>query len=37
MTLDEVKGWFLILKNFTIPKDGSDKEFCKIANGFWQA
>ena len=38
MTLSEVKGWFLTKKknNFFTGK-GTDKEFCILANGFWQA
>ena len=39
MTLSEVKSWFKSKKK--IPSDprgfGSDKEFCLLANGFWQA
>lgn len=38
MTLSEVKCWFLTKKNknFCTGK-GTDKEFCILANGFWQA
>lgn len=35
MTLSEVKSLFLTLKNYL--GKGSDKEFCLLANGFWQA
>jgi hypothetical protein len=38
MTLSEVKSWFLAFKNNYDPSGkGSDKEFCILANGFWQA
>lgn len=38
MTLSEVKGWFLTKKNnFFCTGKGTDKEFCIVANGFWQA
>ena len=42
MTLSEVKSLFLTLKNSSAPvyvytEGGSDKEFCLLANGFWQA
>lgn len=38
MTLSEVKGWFLTKKNnFYCTGKGTDKEFCILANGFWQA
>jgi len=38
MTLSEVKGWFLTKKNnFNCTGKGTDKEFCILANGFWQA
>jgi hypothetical protein len=38
MTLSEVKSLFLTLKNSSAPSEGgSDKEFCLLANGFWQA
>lgn len=40
MTLSEVKSLFLTLKNSSGPvytEGGSDKEFCLLANGFWQA
>jgi len=37
MTLSEVKSWFLTLKNSDPSGKGSDKEFCILANGFWQA
>lgn len=37
MTLSEVKSWFLTLKNSDPSDKGSDKEFCMLANGFWQA
>lgn len=40
MTLSEVKSWFLAFKNNYDPDlsgTGSDKEFCILANGFWQA
>ena len=38
MTLSEVKGWFLTKKNnFDCTGKGTDKEFCILANGFWQA
>nr|YP_010710781.1 hypothetical protein P2Z26_mgp35 [Gonatophragmium mori]WCZ71145.1 hypothetical protein [Gonatophragmium mori] len=37
MTLYEVKILFLKLKQNYIPNNGSDKEFCMLANGFWQA
>ena len=37
MTLSEVKSLFLTLKNYSDPSEGgSDKEFCILANGFWQ-
>ena len=36
MTLSEVKSWFLTLKNSYPSGKGSDKEFCILANGFWQ-
>ena len=38
MTLSEVKDWFLTYKNnFNYSGKGTDKEFCLLANGFWQA
>lgn len=40
MTLSEVKSLFLTLKNSSASapsEGGSDKEFCLLANGFWQA
>lgn len=37
MTLPEVKSIFLTLKNSGPSGKGSDKEFCLLANGFWQA
>jgi hypothetical protein len=38
MTLSEVKSLFLTLKTYSDPSEGgSDKEFCILANGFWQA
>lgn len=40
MTLSEVKSWFLTLKNNYDPKgfdSSEDKDFCLLANGFWQA
>lgn len=38
MTLSEVKGWFLTKKNnLHSTGKGTDKEFCILANGFWQA
>jgi len=37
MTLSEVKGLFLTLKKSDPSGKGSDKEFCLLANGFWQA
>jgi hypothetical protein len=38
MTLSEVKSWFLTKKmNFYNTGKGTDKEFCILANGFWQA
>lgn len=37
MTLPEVKSLFLTLKNSDPSGKGSDKEFCLLANGFWQA
>ena len=38
MTLSEVKAWFLTQKNhFDCTAKGTDKEFCILANGFWQA
>lgn len=38
MTLSEVKDWFLTKKsNFNCTGKGTDKEFCILANGFWQA
>jgi hypothetical protein len=37
MTLSEVKSLFLTLKNSDPSGKGSDKEFCILANGFWQA
>lgn len=38
MTLSEVKDWFLTTKNnFYCTGKGTDKEFCILANGFWQA
>ena len=38
MTISEVKDWFLIKKNnFHCKGKGTDKEFCILANGFWQA
>lgn len=37
MTLCEVKSLFLTLKNSLAIGKGSDKEFCLLANGFWQA
>lgn len=37
MTLSEVKSWFFTLKNSDPSGKGSDKEFCILANGFWQA
>ena len=38
MTLSEAKSWFLKLKNsFDYSDKGTDKEFCSLANGFWQA
>lgn len=38
MTLPEVKDWFLTYKNnFNYSGKGTDKEFCLLANGFWQA
>lgn len=37
MTLSELKSFFLTLKNSSDGGKGSDKEFCMLANGFWQA
>lgn len=37
MTLSEVKSLFLTLKFADPSGKGSDKEFCLLANGFWQA
>lgn len=37
MTLSEVKNLFIALKNSDSSPVGSDKEFCMLANGFWQA
>jgi hypothetical protein len=37
MTLSEVKSLFLTIKNSDPSGKGSDKEFCLLANGFWQA
>lgn len=38
MTLYEVKSWFLKVKNdLNYDNKGSNKEFCELANGFWQA
>lgn len=38
MTLFEAKDWFLKKKNqITCTGKGTDKEFCILANGFWQA
>ena len=37
MTLYEVKSLLLTLKNLNPSSEGSDKEFCLLANGFWQA
>lgn len=38
MTLSQVKAWFLTKKkNFFCTGKGTDKEFCMLANGFWQA
>ena len=37
MTLSEVKSLFLTLKNSDPSDKGTDKEFCMLANGFWQA
>lgn len=39
MTLSEVKTLFFTLKNSDLSQEnkGSDKEFCLLANGFWQA
>ena len=40
MTLSEVKDWFLTYKNnfnYSYKGKGTDKEFCILANGFWQA
>lgn len=49
MTLSEVKSWFLTLKNNYDSEgfgpspaegpaaEGGDKDFCLLANGFWQA
>lgn len=37
MTLSEVKSLFLTLKNSDHSNKGTDKEFCILANGFWQA
>ena len=37
MTLSEVKSLFLTLNNYKGEGEGSDKEFCLLANGFWQA
>jgi hypothetical protein len=37
MTLPEVKSFFFTLKNSDPSGKGSDKEFCILANGFWQA
>lgn len=37
ITLSEVKSLFLTLKNSNPSGKGSDKEFCLLANGFWQA
>lgn len=37
MTLYEVKNLLLTLKNTSEKGKGSEKEFCSLANGFWQA
>ena len=38
MTLSQVKDWFSMKKsNFNCTGKGTDKEFCRLANGFWQA
>lgn len=38
MTLSEVKSWFFNYQNnFKCSGEGTDKEFCLLANGFWQA
>ena len=38
MTLSEIKSWFLTFKkNYNPLGKGSGKEFCLLANGFWQA
>lgn len=38
ITLSEVKGWFLTKKkNNCFTGKGTDKEFCILANGYWQA
>ena len=38
MTLFEAKNWFFRKKNQIIcTGKGTDKEFCILANGFWQA
>ena len=37
MTLSEVKSLFLTLKKSDPSDKGSDKDFCLLANGFWQA
>lgn len=37
MTLSEVKSFFFTLKNSDPSGKGTEKEFCILANGFWQA